>query len=134
MALFIKLLLTPCKQKLVDHALLNQRLNFLNKCVFNEEWIIDQFSLKRRQKKRNGWGYGILREFVAKWLVLKERCAIKNQVTLVLDSTLYSWYWRNLYIWFNFLKSVFCHFEVFRTLSGFWKNLWIILTDSNTVY
>ena len=67
MALFIKLLLKPFKQKIVDHALHNQRLNFLNKCVLNEEWIIDQFSLKRRQKKRNGWGYGISKEYQSKW-------------------------------------------------------------------
>ena len=35
-ALFITFLLTPCKQRLVDFVLHNQRLNILKKCYFDE--------------------------------------------------------------------------------------------------
>ena len=38
-----------------------------------------------------------MKEFVEKWSVFRERWTLKNQVTSVLCSTLYSSYWRNLY-------------------------------------
>ena len=48
-ALFITLLLTPCKQKLVDYVFLNQCLNFVKKCDkidFRAKWPKDRLLKK----------------------------------------------------------------------------------------
>ena len=42
------------------------------------EKIIDQFLLQRFQKKRYGWGYNIVEEFLRKWFGFKETLGLKK--------------------------------------------------------
>ena len=52
----------------------NRFLKKLERSIKEEK--INQFFLKRCQKKRNEWGYDFIKEFVAKWSFPRVRCAL----------------------------------------------------------
>ena len=61
-----------------------QKKRFLEK--FQERFYCEYRPIftPKCQKKCNRWGYDIVKEFLAKWLVLREQRAFKNQFYVVL--------------------------------------------------